>query len=214
MNLEHKRAVMTSFAASDDGRISGYASLFGVKDQGNDVVMPGAYTASLARLDADGSSVKMLWQHDPAQVIGVWDEVREDNLGLFVKGRVLAEVGRGKEAIALMKAKAIDGLSVGYRTVRAMRGESGERKLMEMDLWEVSIVTFPMLPSARATIDEKAVAAMTRRDFERTLTQDAGLSRSVARKLIAGGIEALGIRQDADDRDLTELAELLRRRIE
>jgi uncharacterized protein len=134
---------------TDGTQVSGYASLFGKVDQGNDVVQKGAYAASLQRLAARGGAVKMLWQHDPAQPIGVWDEVREDGLGLWVKGRILTEVEKGREAAALLGAGAIDGLSIGYRTVKAERNGKGQRLLSELELWEVSLVTFPMLPEAR-----------------------------------------------------------------
>jgi HK97 family phage prohead protease len=129
--------------------VEGYASVFGRRDQGGDVVGRGAYAASLAALAASGRRVKMLWQHDPAQPIGVWDEVREDATGLYVKGRILTEVERGREAAALLAAGAIDGLSIGYRTLRAEREASGQRLLRELDLWEVSLVTFPMQAEAR-----------------------------------------------------------------
>jgi uncharacterized protein len=91
----------------------------------------------------------MLWQHDPTQPIGVWDELREDARGLYVRGRILTGVQRGAEALSLMQAGAIDGLSIGYRTIRAEKMSRG-RSLTEIDLWEVSLVTFPMLPEARA----------------------------------------------------------------
>ncbi len=136
-------------ALEDDARIAGYASLFGAADQGGDVVQKGAYAASLARLAAMGGSVKMLWQHDPGRPIGVWDEVREDARGLLVKGRLLTEVQAGREALALLQAGAIDGLSIGYRTLRAEKASGGQRLLHEVELWEVSLVTFPMLPQAR-----------------------------------------------------------------
>ncbi len=129
-------------------QIAGYASVFGVSDQGGDVVRRGAYAASLIALGTAKRSVKMLWQHDPAQPIGIWDEIREDERGLFVRGRVLTEVQRGAEALALMKAGAIDGLSIGYRTIKAEKTAQG-RILQEIELWEVSLVTFPMLPEAR-----------------------------------------------------------------
>ena len=129
--------------------VQGYASLFGKTDQGGDVVQKGAYAASLKRLAARQGRVKMLWQHDPGQPIGVWDEVREDATGLWVKGRILTEVGRGREAAALLAAGAIDGLSIGYRTISADRDGKGRRRLAELDLWEVSLVTFPMLPEAK-----------------------------------------------------------------
>ena len=129
--------------------LEGYASVFGVADQGGDVVLHGAYAASLARMRAEGRRVKMLWQHDPGQPIGIWDEVREDAVGLWVKGRLLTELARGREAAALLAAGAIDGLSIGYRTVKAECDAKGRRQLAELDLWEVSLVTFPMLPEAR-----------------------------------------------------------------
>ena len=129
--------------------IEGYASLWGAVDQGGDVVETGAYAASLALLAAKGGRVRMLWQHDPAQPIGVWDEVREDARGLWVKGRILTDLARGREAAALIGAGAIDGLSIGYRTVRATKGAKGGRRLAELELWEVSLVTFPMLADAR-----------------------------------------------------------------
>ncbi|WP_417721209.1 HK97 family phage prohead protease [Salipiger sp.] len=150
MDLEHKFCRLGADVTVRDGtRIEGYASFFGACDQGGDVVQPGAYAASLKSLLAEGRAVRMLWQHDPAQPIGVWDEVREDARGLWVKGRILDTVEKGREAAALIAAGAIDGLSIGYRTVKAAKDERGRRLLKELELWEVSLVTFPMLPSAR-----------------------------------------------------------------
>ena len=138
-------------AVTDGCRIEGYASVFGVTDQGGDVVAAGAYGRSLKRLAGEGRAVKMLWQHDPAQPIGVWDEIREDGRGLKVKGRILTEVEKGREAAALIAAGAIDGLSIGYRTVTAEKDAKGQRLLREVELWEVSLVTFPMLSEARVS---------------------------------------------------------------
>ncbi len=134
---------------SDGHVIEGYASLFGLTDQGGDAVLPGAFAASLARLVGRGDRVRMLWQHDPAKPIGVWDEIREDGKGLWVRGRLLTEVAQAREAAALIGAGAIDGLSIGYRTIRAERDGKGRRVLAELELWEVSLVTFPMLPEAK-----------------------------------------------------------------
>ncbi len=157
-------------------QIEGYASLFGVADQGGDVVERGAYGRSLARLTAGGGRVKMLWQHDPAEPIGIWDEVREDARGLFVKGRLLPEVARAREAAALISAGAIDGLSIGYRTVTAEKDGKGRRLLRELDLWEVSLVTFPMLPEARVGAKGAEIAE--------TLTDLAG-ALDAARRMMA-----------------------------
>ncbi|WP_136442332.1 HK97 family phage prohead protease [Pacificoceanicola onchidii] len=150
MDLEHKFCRFDDEVKIVEGTgIEGYASLFGACDQGGDVVTKGAYARSLQKLTGDGRAVKMLWQHDPAQPIGIWDEVREDERGLYVKGRLLESVEKGREAAALIEAGAIDGLSIGYRTLKATKNDKGQRLLTELELWEVSLVTFPMLPSAR-----------------------------------------------------------------
>ncbi|MBV1902056.1 MAG: HK97 family phage prohead protease [Marinosulfonomonas sp.] len=148
--LERKFCALGDDIKVTDGCvIEGYASYFGKRDKGGDVVQAGAYGASLKVLATKGQSVKMLWQHDPAQPIGVWDEVREDAKGLYVKGRLLGDVAKAREAVALIEAGAIDGLSIGYRTVKAQKDGKGRRLLSELELWEVSLVTFPMLPEAR-----------------------------------------------------------------
>ena len=139
-------------------RIEGYASVFGLRDRGGDIVMPGAYAASLKRMAARGDRVRLLWQHDPAQPIGIWDEVFEDAHGLFVRGRLLEDVARAREARALLAAGAVDGLSIGSRTLRAEPLPGSGRRLIELDLWEVSLVTFPM--QAEARLSAKADALM------------------------------------------------------
>ncbi|MFO1208819.1 MAG: HK97 family phage prohead protease [Amaricoccus sp.] len=163
-SLETKfRGFDGELAVREGAEISGYASLFGAADQGGDVVQKGAYGASLARLAKARSGVKMLWQHDPTRPIGVWDEVREDARGLWVKGRLLLDVQAAREAWVLLEAGAIDGLSIGYRTVRSEKSASGQRLLHEVELWEVSLVTFPMLPEARVESDPSdAEAALAR----------------------------------------------------
>ena len=163
MELERKFCTFDAAVTVNDGcLIEGYASRFGQCDQGNDVVASGAYRASLKRLSDAGRGVKMLWQHDPAQPIGVWDEVGEDDTGLFVKGRILDSVEKGREAAALIAAGVIDGLSIGYRTKAATKDKQGRRVLTELELWEVSLVTFPMLPSARVAAkgEDLAVAGL------------------------------------------------------
>ena len=179
MELEHKFCRLGGEVRVTDGHlIEGYASFFGKCDQGGDVVAPGAYAASLRRLAARGGSVKMLWQHDPAQPIGVWDEVREDARGLWVKGRILRDVARGREAAALIGAGAIDGLSIGYRTVRATKDNGGRRLLSELELWEVSLVTFPMLPEARVGAKGDDPEARTLRELAEALRDARGLLTS------------------------------------
>lgn len=135
-------------AVEVDGSFSGYASLFGRVDLGRDRVLPGAFQRSLAQRGVSG--IRMLWQHDPAQPIGVWTAIAEDSRGLFVRGRLELSVSQAKEAHALMRQGAIDGLSIGFRTAKARADKTtGIRDLAEVDLWEISLVTFPMLPEAR-----------------------------------------------------------------
>ena len=166
MTLEHKFCQQGGdFVVVDGTTIEGYASLFAKADQGGDTVETGAYAASLQRSIQKGASIKMLWQHDPAQPIGVWDEVREDKRGLWVKGRILTEVAKGREAAALIGAGAIDGLSIGYRTVKSHKNGKGGRLLSELELWEVSLVTFPMLPDARVGAKGDDPAAQTLREM-------------------------------------------------
>jgi HK97 family phage prohead protease len=102
----------------------------------------------------------MLHGHAGRSPVGVWDEVREDALGLFVRGRVLDATPEGRAAAALVRAGAVDGLSIGFRAVKARNDESGRlRVLAAVELWEVSLVTFPMLPGARITKAEEIRAA-------------------------------------------------------
>jgi len=135
-------------AVDADGVFEGYASLFGVADLGKDVVMPGAFADSLKRRGA--GAVRLLWQHDPATPVGRWLSIAEDRRGLRVRGRLNLAVERARDIHALMREGAVDGLSIGFRVERA-RAErpTGLRRLEKLDLWEISIVTFPMLPGAR-----------------------------------------------------------------
>lgn len=133
---------------SRDGTFSGYASVFGEVDLGKDAIERGAFLRSLKTRGAEG--VRMLFQHDPAEPIGAWKTIREDSRGLYVEGVLADGVSRAREVHQLLKNGALDGLSIGFRTVRARTdAKSGVRRILEADLWEISVVTFPMLPSAR-----------------------------------------------------------------
>jgi len=134
-------------------KIAGYASLFDEVDMAGDVVRPGAFAASLIQRGASG--VRMLYQHEASEPVGVWTSLREDERGLYVEGEISASGARGDMALSLVSAGAVDGLSIGYRPVRARPLGTG-RELLELDLWEVSIVTFPMLTGARLRVIEEA----------------------------------------------------------
>lgn len=197
-DIEHK-FLRLDVKADDEGVIEGYGSVSGNVDRGGDVVQAGAFADSLV----DIGMPKMLWQHDMREVIGVWDEAVEDERGLRMKGRLALTTQKGREAHELIKMGALDGLSIGYRVKRdSYQGAAKIRTIEKADLREVSIVTMPMNEQAR--IDAVKAAEMSERDFERKLTQDAGFSRSVARALMSGGIEAVQSKHDAagDEREL------------
>ena len=141
--------------------IEGYASLFGVKDLSGDTIVRGAFARSLQGRGAQ--SVKLLYQHDAAEPIGVIEAAQEDVRGLFIAGELNLETQRGAEAHALLAQGALTGLSIGFNVVTAEKQARGERLLKEIDLWEVSLVTFPMLPGAFAwPADQPAQAALVR----------------------------------------------------
>lgn len=199
MAKERKFCAFDLKRVEEDGAFEGYASLFGRVDLGKDVVERGAFRESLARRGAKG--IKMLFQHDPAQVIGVWDDLREDARGLYVRGRLMPEVAKAREVLALMREGALDGLSIGFRTQEGRRdGRGGLRRLRKIDLWEISVVTFPMLPEARVTrVKQRPFVgkAPTEREFERWLTRDAGLTRSEARGVMRFGFKGLRLKREA-----------------
>jgi HK97 family phage prohead protease len=136
-------------AISDEGEFSGYAAVFNNEDLGRDVILSGAFEKSLARRPA--GKVKMLRQHDPEEPIGIWLDLGEDKRGLRAKGKLILDTVKGRETYALMRAGALDGLSIGFRTVKDRFDRAkGVRYLEEIDLPEISVVTFPMNP--RATV--------------------------------------------------------------
>ncbi|MCS0501083.1 HK97 family phage prohead protease [Ancylobacter mangrovi] len=156
-------------AIEPDGSFAGYAALFGRVDLGRDLILPGAFARSLAERGVGG--VRMLFQHDPAEPIGAWATIREDGVGLHVRGRLTLDVARAREVLALMRAGAIDGLSIGFRTVEGRTDpRSRVRRLARIDLWEISVVTFPMQPDARIAgvkTGARGLAATIRRGARR-----------------------------------------------
>ena len=136
---------MAAIAIDAEGRFSGYASVFNRRDAGGDIVMPGAFAQTLSRRR---SPVRLLFQHDPKEPVGTWESVAEDSFGLHVAGRLVPGVPRADALKRLIENRALDGLSIGFRTVRATR-ETGARKLWQLELYEISIVTFPMMEDAR-----------------------------------------------------------------
>ncbi len=149
-DLAHAGCVMRACAlkATPKGVFEGYASIFNTVDGSGDLVLPGAFAKSLHQRGT--ANIRMLFQHDPAQPIGTWLDIKEDAKGLHVRGRLSMDVQRSAELAGLLRDGAVDGLSIGFKTIRARRDrQTGIRKLLTVDLWEISLVTFPMLASAR-----------------------------------------------------------------
>lgn len=185
--------VLAEIKASAEGVIEGYGSVFGNIDSYGDIVVAGAFAQTLK----GDRRPAMLWQHNPDEPIGVWTEMREDKRGLVVKGQLALGTQRGREALELIKMGALDGLSIGYSTVRSSFDEqSGVRSLLELELWEVSPVTFPANEAARIT-SAKSADIKTIRDFEGFL-RDAGFSRTDAKRIALHGFDQ-SLRDVADE---------------
>lgn len=142
MHTIHRPFFMKNLEES--GLFSGYASVYNVQDAHLEFVMPGAFSHTLQC----NPIPKLLWQHDPQALIGVWKELVEDSHGLFVKGKIFLELQKGREAYLLMKEGAVDGLSIGYIPLKIQETYQG-RYLEQIDLYEISLVTFPSNPHAR-----------------------------------------------------------------
>jgi hypothetical protein len=139
-----------AFAQLRTNEFEGYASLFGVADGAGDVMAPGAFAKSLRARGID--RIRMLYQHFAHEPIGVWEEIREDARGLYVRGRLTTDIERGRDVLALLNDGALNGLSIGFKTQRARRDPAtGTRVLLEVELWEVSVVTFPLLDGSHVT---------------------------------------------------------------
>ncbi|MGE3346062.1 MAG: HK97 family phage prohead protease [Ramlibacter sp.] len=227
MNIERKRVAFTDIQAEAKGegdvqemRFKGYGAVFGNVDSYGDVIEPGAFAKSLAEAEKSGSFPSMLLQHggwgisaQDLMPVGVWDTLKEDAKGLASEG-ILAPIQRGQEAYTLLKMKprpAITGLSIGYiprKFTTGTKPEEPRRLLHEVELIEVSLVTFPANGKARVTSVKSE--GFTERDFER-LMQDAGLSRSEARVVINHGFKHLLTMQDAGSQELSELAAAIQR---
>ena len=172
-------------ATGDDGTVEGYGSVFGERDSYDDVIAPGAFKGSLAAHKAVGTMPAMLWQHDGAKPIGIWTEMVEDSKGLRIKGQLALETVLGKEAHALLKLGALNGLSIGFVSKQwTYDRDTDVRTLTELDLWEVSLVTFPANGKARVTNVKAADDLAAPKDAERLL-RDAGFSKSDATAFVS-----------------------------
>ena len=182
MKTEYLNFEFKSVYDDDDekGKFEGYASVFGNRDLGNDVISKGAFVKTLRRTGA--KRVKLLYQHKTDMPIGVFDSIKEDEHGLFVKGRLALNTQLGREAYELMKMGALDGMSIGFRANPKMVSydkRSKKRTINEVELMEISLVTFPMNP--KATITSIKAENISIREWENGLRDAFHLSRSEAK---------------------------------
>ena len=160
---------METIPIDAEGRFAGYASVFGKVDEGGDIVMPRAFRKSLNLRGRH--RIKMLFQHDPKDPVGTWDAIREDGFGLWVEGRLVPEVPRAEALKRLIAKHAVDGFSIGFRTVKSSREpRTGHRQLWEIDLWEISIVTFPMMDLARIAPGKPPAPSRLERSLEAAMS--------------------------------------------
>lgn len=197
-------------ALSEAGQFSGYGSVFGVKDSYGDVVVPGAFTDSLAAQRAAGRLPAMLWQHRSAEPLGVYTDMKEDAVGLKVEGQIAMSTVRGAEAYALLKLGAISGLSIGYMPREDSFDKlTGVTTLKKVDLWEVSLVTFPANDAARVQ-GVKAIETIDDLKTAEQFLRDSGLSRREAVAFVAR-VVSLG-QSDSDEGVMQQLAAAIRAR--
>lgn len=197
-------------AVGDDGTFEGYGSVFNITDFGGDVVLPGAFADTLAAQKAAGRMPAMLWQHRQAEPIGIYTDMSEDSVGLKVKGQLALKTARGSEAYELLKMGALSGMSIGYKS----RDDSydrvtGVRSLKKVDLYELSLVTFPMNDASRVSSVKTIETLITLRDAEDYL-RESGLSRAAAVAFIAR-VKSLG-QSDSGGGEMQQIAEALTRR--
>ena len=181
-------------AVQEDGFFSGYGAVFGNVDWYNDVILPGAFAKSLEKWAEKNKMPPVLWNHNDGEPIGVFTNIYEDEKGLFVEGRLLIDdVPRAKSTHALLKAGAIDGLSIGYKTKKANQQTNGIRELIELDLGEISIVTMPaneesLITSVKSKLEEGGLPTLP--EFEKFL-RESGFSKSQATAIASKGLRHL-----------------------
>ena len=194
---------LTVKSISDTGEFEGYGSVFGVKDSYSDIIVPGAFQKSLTTWGEKGRLPALLWQHNMSEPIGIYTEMREDETGLYLKGRLLIDDDPlAKRAHAHMKAGSLSGLSIGYVLNDYEYDKQKDAFILkDIDLWEVSLVTFPANDEARIS----NVKSLLERGetpppskVEKAL-REVGFSGSQAKAFMAKGYSAITPREAAED---------------
>lgn len=197
--LLHKQFGFKADTVKEDGTFSGYGSVFGNVDSYDEIVAAGAFKSSLKTIKDSGDPLPVLWQHNPDQPIGGYTELAEDDTGLKVSGFLLKDdVALAREAYALMRARVVKGLSIGYYVRDSSYDEkTGIRTLKELDLREVSVVTFPANEAAQVENVKCVLRGMLKagelpsvRMMEEFL-REAGFSKSQAAAIAVHGLGKL-----------------------
>ncbi len=194
MSMERKSFTFEVKVDTATRRVTGYGAIFGNKDSYNDIIMPGAFAKSIGK-----RQVKMLYQHDCDDLLGFWDVVREDAKGLYVEGTI-AKTSLGNDVYELATMGALNSMSIGYNVDLCEYDGGGTRLLKEIDLWEVSLVTFPA--NELATVTGVKSAPANERDFEKFLRDEGKFSREAAKIITAHGFKALSGQRDAEAKEL------------
>lgn len=197
---ERKSLSLEVKSIDEDGYFEGYAAVFGNVDAWNDIILAGAFKASLREHKGKKTMPALLWQHDYKQPIGVWVSMEEDAHGLFVKGQLLKDdVQKAREAFALLKAKAITGMSIGYiARDYSIDEKTWIRTLKKVDIIEASLVTFPANDQAQVTT-VKAQNIATIREFETFLRDVGGFSASEAKRIASHGFKAREVPDESEE---------------
>lgn len=197
---------------NNSGTFAGYGSVYGVIDQGDDIVAPGCFTDSLAEWGQKDRMPALLWQHRSSEPIGIYTAMREDENGLYVEGKLALKTQQGAEAYELLKMKAISGLSIGFMTREdSYDQKTGIRTIKKGDLWECSLVTFPMNDDARIEAVKSIDLITDFKSAEHYLRESGGLSRSESVAFVSR-VKSLMQRDSADDAEAKQLIEALTRR--
>jgi len=192
---------------TEDGMFEGYASTFGGKpDSGGDVVHRGAFLETIEKRGRNGTGVPILWQHNSQMPIGKYTSLLENDKGLKVQGKLTLGTTQGKDAYELLKDGVIKAMSIGYDAIDHERDKRGIRHLRKLDLWEISLVTFPMNTRAHITAIKEAT---NERQFEKAL-REAGLSIQASKWLISNCKNSLRDVWNRDNEGLDSIIDSLR----
>lgn len=169
--IQHYSTPLSLKHLSEKGRFSGYASVFNHIDAHQDVLVKGAFQKTLADFKKQSKTPKMLWQHDPAQLIGKWTHLEEDEKGLYVEGQLFLNLVKGLESYTLLKEGVLDSLSIGFSPARMRMGKTdGTREITEVTLYEISLVTFAANTEARIlSLKQHETEALLLESFNRAM---------------------------------------------